>query len=90
MVYYNPYIIGSIIPYIPQTTRVFFIAHLGTSYWNHLLDYHLDFLFSFNIMGVVELYKSNPKTLSVENLFQELWIEVAPKRSFSNIAMPQK
>ena len=24
LVYYNPYILGSIIPYIPQTTRVFF------------------------------------------------------------------
>ena len=28
MVYYNPYILGSIIPYITQPTRVFFVAHL--------------------------------------------------------------
>ena len=28
MVYDNPYITGSIIPYIRQTTRVFFIAQM--------------------------------------------------------------
>ena len=44
MVYYNPYIKGSIIPYRPQPTRVFFIAHIslgkrkcqnGMGYVNH-------------------------------------------------------
>ncbi len=29
MVYYTPYILGSIIPYITQPTRVFFVAHMG-------------------------------------------------------------